>query len=143
MTCNFLFVNGAKIGTYCGEQACLVQGNTRRCADCVNTTWPKEIYQCRRILTKGNRAGLPCGKNTRFADLKCATCRRCVEVLSPPTPDLIQPEETIAPVMTNVVSDEEFESLWRAFIPPVEDPESTDKYDQLPRFDARFPVFAY
>jgi hypothetical protein len=139
MTCNFLFVNGSKIGTYCGEIATVINGKSARCNSCVNATWPKEIYQCQREITKGPRAGQLCNKNTRFADLKCSVCRRCVDSIpqSPPTPDLLPPEEG------NIVSEDEFEQRRQEFIPPVEDPEATDKYDCLPRFDARFPVFAY
>jgi len=124
MTCNFLFVNGSKIGTYCGEIATVINGKSARCNSCVNETWPKEIYQCQREITKGPRSGQLCNKNTRFADLKCSVCRR-VEL----------GHQRIAELSNKIIretfAEEEFERRRQAFVPPVEDPEATDKYDCL------------
>ena len=62
MTCNFLFVEGEKVGLYCDQPSIYVEGRKQRCATCINLSWPKTIY-----------TATCCGANTRFSDKMC--CR--------------------------------------------------------------------
>ncbi len=76
--CNFLFVDGEKIGTYCCNNAVYIDGNRRRCEECKDRRWPEATFHCKRIITKGKRKGQPCNNNTKFADEKCSVCRKMV-----------------------------------------------------------------
>lgn len=76
MSCNFLFVNGDKIGTYCGENSVFIEGNKRRCLACCHRSWAPVTYICKYIITRGIRSGTECGKSTRFSDCFCSVHRK-------------------------------------------------------------------
>ena len=103
--CNFLHVDGPKIGTYCGAEAPWWDGNRLRCDAHLDAYWPKETYQCVRILSRGARKGEACGSNTKFADSVCSRCRKTkrsiiravpVEQVTPIVDDHVRDIETSA-----------------------------------------------
>jgi len=71
--CSFTYVTGTKIGQHCGQ----LTNGAGRCITHAGVGWGNlESHACKRLLTKGDRAGQSCGKSTKFEDEICSTCRK-------------------------------------------------------------------
>lgn len=135
-TCDFLFVHGDNIGQHCGAAPIVVtRGRHARCSTHEHSTWPISSYTCQHVLV---RKRVVCGRLTKFDDGICSAHRKYYANSGPlpkATPiDLTvntTPEIHAALVHANAQVVDNPLGLWVSSLPPVEDPECTDKYDNI------------